>query len=193
MIAATPTGVRNVNSCLSGISEGTVCPYRRRPSPMKKSQVSMISCTSPRDSAIGLPTSRVTSWERASLLVSNRRPTWAITRPRAGAGTFAHSFCAARAARQASANVAASARDTSATTSSVRAGLVDVRRPPGASVRASPSITEAIEGAPAPVPGRELSRVDMPITVSGSDLAFERTADAADARMQDLTPLRARP
>ena len=25
-IAATPTGVRNVNSCLSGISLGTVCP-----------------------------------------------------------------------------------------------------------------------------------------------------------------------
>ncbi len=25
-MAATPTGVRNVNSCLSGISEGTVCP-----------------------------------------------------------------------------------------------------------------------------------------------------------------------
>jgi hypothetical protein len=24
--AATPTGVRNVNSCLSGISLGTVCP-----------------------------------------------------------------------------------------------------------------------------------------------------------------------
>ena len=26
MIAATPTGMRNVNSCLSGISDGTVCP-----------------------------------------------------------------------------------------------------------------------------------------------------------------------
>jgi hypothetical protein len=26
MIAAVPTGVRNVNSCLSGISEGTVIP-----------------------------------------------------------------------------------------------------------------------------------------------------------------------
>jgi len=50
-IAATPTGVRNVNSCLSGISLGTVWPYSRRPSPRKKSQVSMISCTSPRDSA----------------------------------------------------------------------------------------------------------------------------------------------
>ncbi len=25
-IAATPIGARNVNSCLSGISDGTVCP-----------------------------------------------------------------------------------------------------------------------------------------------------------------------
>jgi hypothetical protein len=156
MIAATPTGVRNVNSCLSGISDGTVWPYRRRPSPMKKSQVSMISCTSPRDSAIGLPTSRVTSCDSASLLASNRRPTWAMTRPRAGAGTFAHSFWAARAAAQASTNVAASASDTSATTSSSRAGLVDTRRPPGASVRASPPITEAIVGAPDAASGREL-------------------------------------
>ena len=48
----------------------------------------------------------------------------------------------------ASTNVAASARATSATTSSSWAGLVEVRRPPGASVRASPSITEAIDGAP---------------------------------------------
>jgi hypothetical protein len=51
MIAATPTGIRNVNSCLSGISEGTVWPYSRRPSPTKKSHVSMTSCTSPSDSA----------------------------------------------------------------------------------------------------------------------------------------------
>ena len=50
-IAATPTGTRNVNSCLSGISDGTVCPYSRRPSPRKKSHVSTISWTSPSDSA----------------------------------------------------------------------------------------------------------------------------------------------
>ena len=50
MIAATPTGVRNVKSCLSGISLGTVIPYRRRPSDRKKSQVSTTSCTSPSDS-----------------------------------------------------------------------------------------------------------------------------------------------
>ena len=70
---------------------------------------------------------------------------------------------------QASTNVAASASATSATTSSSRAGLVEVRRPPGASVRASPSITEAIVGAPDAASGRELSSVDMPTTVPGSD------------------------
>jgi hypothetical protein len=43
MMAATPTGTRNVNSCLSGISLGTVCPYSWRPCPRKKLQVSMTS------------------------------------------------------------------------------------------------------------------------------------------------------
>ena len=50
MIAATPTGLRKVNSCLSGSSLGTVWPYSRRPSETKKSQVSMTSWTSPSDS-----------------------------------------------------------------------------------------------------------------------------------------------
>ena len=45
--APAPTGLRNGNSCLSGISLGTVWPYSRLPSPRKKSQVSMISWTSP--------------------------------------------------------------------------------------------------------------------------------------------------
>ena len=47
----------------------------------------MISWTSPSDSAYGLPISRVTSAASASLLASTSRPTCAITRPRAGAGT----------------------------------------------------------------------------------------------------------
>src|SRR3954452_8758472 len=59
MTTMTPTGTRKVNSCLAGISLGTVCPYIRRPSPRKKSQVSTTSCTSPSASAYGLPISRV--------------------------------------------------------------------------------------------------------------------------------------
>ena len=69
------TGTRNVKSCLSGISDGTVWPYRRRPSPRKKVQVSMTSCTSPRDSRIGFPISRVMRRERDSACL-----------PRAGRG-----------------------------------------------------------------------------------------------------------
>ena len=88
--ATTPTGLRNVNSCLSGISLGTVWPYSRRPSPRKKSQVSMISCTSPSASGYGLPISRVTRRASASLLASTSRPMCAIARPRTGAGTSAH-------------------------------------------------------------------------------------------------------
>ena len=49
--AMVPTGSRKVNSCLSGISLGTVCPYSRRPSEAKNTQVSMTSCTSPSASA----------------------------------------------------------------------------------------------------------------------------------------------
>ena len=72
------------------------------------------------------------------------RPTLAITRPRAGAGIRAQSRWAARAARQASTKVAASPSRTSATTSEVLAGFVEVRRPPGASGTGFPSTTEPI-------------------------------------------------
>ena len=115
--ATVPTGRRNVNSCLSGISDGTVCPYSRRPSPTKKSQVSMISCTSPRASAIGLPISRVTSAASRSLLAVISRPTFAITCPRCGAGVAAHAPCAARAASAARTNTSGPALPTVPTTS----------------------------------------------------------------------------
>src|SRR6476469_4833068 len=143
MIAATPTGTRNVNSCLSGIPEGTVMPYRRRPSPRKKSQVSTISWTSPSDSGYGLPISRVTRRASDSLFSSTRRPICWIARPRMGAGTAAHSRCASRAASHAATKVEASPRRTSATTSSVFAGLRDVAVPPGPSVTAFPLTIEA--------------------------------------------------
>src|SRR5215217_2277881 len=142
MIAATPTGVRKVKSCLSGISLGTVCPYRRRPSERKKSQVSMISCTSPSDSGYGLPISRVTSRASASLLSSTMRPICLTTLPRTGAGTAAHSRCAARAARQASTNTPASPSCTSQMTSSRFAGLRDSTRSPSA--RSSPPMIDAM-------------------------------------------------
>src|SRR5690348_5329034 len=142
-IAATPTGLRKVKSCLSDISDGTVCPYSRRPSDTKKLQVSMISCTSPSDSAYGLPISRVTRRESASLLSSTRRPICWIALPRTGGGTSAQAAWASRAARQAATKVDASPRSASATTSEVSAGLVELSRPPGASVSVRPETMEA--------------------------------------------------
>ncbi len=104
--AATPTGTRKVKRFLSGISDGMVWPYIRRPSPRKKSQVSTISLTSPSASAYGLPISSVTSLARDSALASTSRPIEATTRPRTGAGTRAHSRCAAAATLQAQAKAA---------------------------------------------------------------------------------------
>src|SRR5215203_4915672 len=114
----------------------------------------MISCTSPRDSAYGLPISRVTSRASASLLFSTTRPIFFITWERIGAGTDAHSRCASRAAVHASTNVPASPSDTSATVSDVRAGFVEVMRPPGAPSGARPPIIEATVRVSEDVPSR---------------------------------------
>src|SRR5712691_3046226 len=141
-MAATPTGSRNVNSCLSGISLGTVCPYSCRPWARKKLQVSMTSWTSPSDSTKGLPISRVISRASGSLFSSTRRPICWIARPRTGAGVAAHEGWATRAARHASTKVPASPSCASATTSSRRAGLVERIRPPGAPSSGRPPMIE---------------------------------------------------
>jgi hypothetical protein len=93
----------------------------------------MISWTSPRASASGLPISRVTSRARASLLSSTSRPRYLTTRPRTGAGVAAQPGWASWAARHASTKVAGSASSTSATTCPVWAGSTErYRRPPSA-------------------------------------------------------------
>src|SRR4051794_7506766 len=83
------------------------------------------------------------------------RPIFFMTCDRTGAGTSAHPRCASRAARHASTNVFASPKSTSATVSEVRAGLVEVIRPPGASSGELPPIREAtvrvLEAVPSPV------------------------------------------
>ena len=142
--AATPTGVRNVNSCLSGISLGTVSPYSRRPSPRKKSQVSTISCTSPRASARGLPTSRVTSRASASELSDTMRPIEAMTWPRTGAGTAAHVGWAERAARHAVVKPFALASSTRATTSVRSAGFTESTVPPAPAVTPPATMDEMV-------------------------------------------------
>ena len=87
----------------------------------------MTSCTSPRDSAIGLPISRVISALSASKLSSTSRPNCWIARPRTGAGVAAQPRWASLATRHASRNVSASASAASATTTSRFAGFGIVR------------------------------------------------------------------
>ena len=149
MIAATPTGIRNVKSCLFGISDGTVCPYSRRPSPRKKSHVSTISWTSPSASGYGLPISRVTS-RGERLLVGLDQP--ADLRDHAAAGGSGHRRPLLLRRPRGPRGVDERRRvaeSTSATTSEVLAGLVEVSVPPGASERASPPMMEATLSAPA--------------------------------------------
>ena len=103
-----------------------------------------------------------------------------MTRPRAGAGTAAHSRCAARAARQASSKPAASVSRISATTSERSAGFVDSSRPPAASVRASPAMIEAAVRARATVSDMASTLLAAPggSVASAVRLWFDMTAPA---------------
>src|SRR3954452_9547625 len=118
----------------------------------------MISCTSRGAAGSGLPISRVTRRASASLLSSTSRPICWIARPRIGAGTCAHSRWASRAASQAATNVLASPSRTSATTSSVFAGFLEVSDPPGPSVTGLPLTIDAMVRVAGAV-------VDMDLTV----------------------------
>src|SRR5690349_23987454 len=69
---------------------------------------------------------------------------WAIERPRTGAGTSAQAGWACRAALAAATNVLASPSETSATTSLVRAGLVDAIRAPVAPATGVPAMIEVM-------------------------------------------------
>src|SRR5215207_7376821 len=123
----------------------------------------MISCTSPSDSAYGLPISRVMRRASAPLLFSTRRPIFFMTWERIGADTAAHSFCASRAARLAATKVPASPSRTSATVSSVRAGLTEPKLPPGASSSVLPPTMEATVRAEGAVAFRaSVVRISMP-------------------------------
>ena len=87
IMAATPSGWRTDIANLSRSSEGTVCPYSRRPSPAMKAVMSMASWTSPRVSSRTFPISRVMS--RASDSFRSMRSCAARNRSSArfGAGT----------------------------------------------------------------------------------------------------------
>ena len=104
--------------------------------------MSMTSCTSPRDSAIGLPISRVISAASACLFARTSSPRCWITSPRTGAGTAAQPACASAAACAARTNVSASPSSASDTRSARLAGFGIWRRPPGASSTGRPFSSE---------------------------------------------------
>ncbi len=87
MTAQTPSGCRIDMANLSRSSDGTVCPYWRRPSPAMKNVMSTASCTSPRVSSRILPISRVMSRASASLRSASICAARNSSSARRGAGT----------------------------------------------------------------------------------------------------------
>ena len=87
-------------------------PYSWRERPTAKSQMSIISWTSPRPSCAIFPTSSVTSAPRASFSRRSSSPSSRTSSPRRGAGTSRHASNAAAARAIAASVDAASSRAT---------------------------------------------------------------------------------
>ena len=87
MTATTPAGCQVSISRCPGRSDGMVRPSSWRDSPSAKSQMSIISWTSPRASERIFPTSTVTRSASASRCSSSSRPNRLTSEPRTGAGT----------------------------------------------------------------------------------------------------------
>ena len=87
MIAHGPSGCQVSVMRWPGRSEAMARPDNCRERPTAKSQMSIISCTSPRPSETILPTSRVTSAPKASFEARNSSPRRRTSSPRRGGGT----------------------------------------------------------------------------------------------------------
>ena len=99
MTPTTPSGCHVSISRCPGRSEAMVLPYSWRDSPTANSQMSIISCTSPRASEVIFPASMVTSAASSSLCSTSSSPSRATSAPRTGAGVVRHvvNACAASA------------------------------------------------------------------------------------------------
>ena len=91
MTPTTPSGCHVSINRWPGRSDGIVRPSSWRDSPTAKSQMSMASCTSPRDSERIFPASIVTSSATSALCSPNSSPRRLTNAPRTGAGTARHS------------------------------------------------------------------------------------------------------
>ena len=87
MTAQGPSGCQVSAMRWPGRSEAIARPCNCRERPTAKSQMSIISCTSPRPSETILPTSKVTRAPRASFEARNSSPSRRTSSPRRGAGT----------------------------------------------------------------------------------------------------------
>ena len=130
IIPQTPRGRRYVNNSLSGNSELTVWPYRRRPSDWKNKQVSIASWISPPHSFSVLPISRACNLTRSSLYSINKRPMFPIICPRVGAGVAAQPVKAERAAAIAACTSSLVERGNSPNSSARTAGFLLVKVEP---------------------------------------------------------------
>ena len=95
MTPMTPSGCHVSRMWWPGRSDAIVKPYSWRETPTAKSQISIISCTSPRPSCLIFPASNDTSMPKSSLCSRSTSPSRRINSPRLGAGTTRHSLNAA--------------------------------------------------------------------------------------------------
>ncbi len=130
----TPNGCQVSSMRCSGRSEAIVRPCSCRESPTAKSQMSIISCTSPRPSCASLPASSVTIRPSGSLASRKALPKRRTSSPRRGAGTSRQRRCAA------------AARATPAAKSSAVVGGTCARVLPSIGVRERiPSVASGVE------------------------------------------------
>ena len=125
----TPSGCQVSIMRWPGRSVAIVRPYSWRDRPTAKSQMSIISCTSPRPSEGILPASNVTRRPRSALAARSSSPNRRISSPRRGAGTVRQVAKAACARPMASLACAGVCWGTWATTSPVR-GERTAKSPP---------------------------------------------------------------
>ena len=97
MTPTTPSGCHCSIIRWPGRSVAMVLPNSWRDSPTARSQMSIISCTSPRPSEVILPASIETSAPRSSLCSRSNSPSSRTRPPRTGAGTSRHCWNASAA------------------------------------------------------------------------------------------------
>ncbi len=138
MTATGPSGCHVSSMRCPGRSDAMVRPNSWRERPTPRSQMSIISCTSPRPSDTILPVSSVTSAPRSSFAARSSSPSRRTSSPRRGAGTSRHSSNAA-SARLIAASVSAADDDAMRAITSPVIGVRTSWSPDCSAAASSPS------------------------------------------------------